>query len=374
MSRKTLLYYLAAVGVAGISLWLAYGPLETGVWLREFALVDYGSVSRDRGLLYEFLRAVLVAVMVVAGTKALSRDDGAPARPPARDDGLHPALGRLGPVERKVTGCAVAAVVAYHPYAAWVLANTAEARLGETLAPYLAYLPYSLAVYVGMILPLVLLLVRTASSDTAALSAIGSDLRTISGRAGDASPEAARGLGHELRNTFERYRIRLLDVANSHLLLAALVILYFVLELKTPIHQTLAVGALDVMKTLVWVLGFGVGLFFLVAIVFRYQRLFSSVDAAIERLQSAAAGDQEIVRELFEDRRWIEEQHGAAFFKSLVRRWGMIAVLGTPVLYFAWGLLEIGLNCDFLTEVFPSYSVDVASAVVEFLRGTEMGC
>ena len=149
--------------------------------------------------------------------------------------------------------------------------------------PYLPYSLYSIGLYIGIMLPALLCLIRRISFDKNILSRTKKDLENLSQLDVDSEKSFTIFCFKQFELAFQNYVILLKNISERYLPLILVTAIFLIIEQITSSKDTVTPAAIEITKTLEWLLIGPILLLFLVIVAIGYQ---ITVKGAEKKLRS----------------------------------------------------------------------------------------
>jgi hypothetical protein len=137
--------------------------------------------------------------------------------------------------------------------------------------PYLPYSLYSIGIYIGIMLPALLCLIRRISFDKNTLSRTKKDLENLSQLDVDSEKPFTIFCFKQFELAFQNYVILLKNLSERYLPLILVTAIFLIIEQITSSKATVTPAAIEITKILEWLLIGPILLLFLVIVAIGYQ-------------------------------------------------------------------------------------------------------
>jgi hypothetical protein len=298
MLANILFYALTGLFLGSLGLYLSYGPLSSGAWYWAYGAIQQGGAYYNLGGLVEFYRLVLVTVLFVVAQSSLFPDT---ARPYWMGRRLRPLsfyqhFFKTGPLWLRLFTIVLVVVTVLYSVVGGpnILRSDFEAVFGpaplpfqEYVLPYLAYLPYTLTIYLLIALPTFVVVVQGLRDDRQSIL----ELRSPLPEADLAGLEEGESIALEvakIEHAIISLREKVVRILDKYLAMMAVLIIYYGIEVGTRMLAQLACWAQVGAKWAAWVLIIAVMPVFIVGTYNVYTRTYHKMQASLRELADRA--------------------------------------------------------------------------------------
>jgi hypothetical protein len=237
-----LFFALTGLFLGGVGLYLSYGPLSSGAWYWAYGALQQGGEYYNLGGLVEFYRLLLLTVLFVVAQYSLFPDTARPYwEGRLRPLSFYQHFFKSGPRWLRFFAAALVMVTVLYSLVGGpnILRSDFQAVFGpqpfpfrEYTLPYLAYLPYTLTMYLLIALPTFVVVVQGLRDDRQSLLELRAPLPEVDlveMEEGEPIALEAAKIEHSIISLREK-AVRVLD---KYLAMMAILIIYYGIEVGT---------------------------------------------------------------------------------------------------------------------------------------------
>jgi hypothetical protein len=299
MLANILFFALTGLFLGSAALYLSYGSLSSGAWYWAYGAIQQGGTYYNLGGLVEFYRLLLLTALFVVTQVSLFPE----AAQPYWEGRLRPLsfyqhFFKSGPRWLRFFAIALGVVTVVYSAVGGpsLLRGDFEAVFGPSLhpfreytLPYLAYLPYTLTIYLLIALPVLVVVVQGLRDDRQAI--LG--LSAIPPEADQARPDEEEPIALEAAKIEHRIiglREEAVRTLDKYLATVVILIIYYGIEVGTRMLAQLACWAQVGAKWAAWVLIIAVMPVFIISTYSIYTRAYRQMQATLRGLAERALG------------------------------------------------------------------------------------
>jgi hypothetical protein len=291
-----LFFALTGLFLGSAALYLSYGSLSSGAWYWAYGAIQQGGTYYNLGGLVEFYRLLLLTALFVITQISLFPDAARPYwEGRLRPLSFYQHFFKSGPRWLRYFAIALGVVTVVYSAVGGpsLLRGDFEAVFGPSLhpfreftLPYLAYLPYTLTIYLLIALPVLVVVVQGLRDDRQAILGLSAPPPEVDQDEEEPIALEAAKIEHRIIGLREEV-VRTLD---KYLATMAILIIYYGIEVGTRMLAQLACWAQVGAKWAAWVLIIAVMPVFIISTYNIYTHAYHQMQVSLRGLAERALG------------------------------------------------------------------------------------